>query len=117
MKASLVITLSLLACLLTSPAEATGQRQSDKPTHVTVTEDWRACNADSDCVQVGLGCNGCCDYDAVAKDKEPVFNETFKSLCADYKGGVCECHDPDRKQPACVNNRCAMVKPKLQETP
>lgn len=96
MKPKVIITLSLLACLLTSPAEAMGERKSDKPSRVTMAED-RACSADSDCVQVELSRSGCCDYDAVAKVHKALYDKAAKLTCEGYKGGVCECYDPDYK--------------------
>ena len=103
--------LSIMICLLLFSTQSIAmgdKKRSHDSYRVEVTESMRPCQTSADCDQVGIHCSGCCQYDAVAKTQALVFKEKYQSVCKGYEGGVCECHDSDRKQPECIDNRCVL---------
>jgi len=72
---------------------------------VEVTEAMRPCQTDTDCIQIDR--SGYCDYDAVAKNQEALFEAQKKSQCRKPKT-ACDCIPDKTKKPACVENRCVL---------
>jgi hypothetical protein len=77
---------------------------------VQVTERYRPCGLDDDCILVGTSCNGCCAQDAIrAHDRDAyVFNHEL--ACRDYSGPECDCAFADIV-PRCVDGLCAVATP------
>lgn len=75
-----------------------------------VTPEMQACAADADCVLVEEGCDGCCNYLSINKENLSAFSQQKQQLCKDYRGAVCECHNPVN-HPVCQNSRCTLIEP------
>jgi hypothetical protein len=77
---------------------------------VEVTERYRSCELDDDCVLVGTSCNGCCEQDAIRSPDRDAYTVNHELACSDYSGPECDCDFADIV-PRCVDGLCAAVTP------
>jgi hypothetical protein len=80
-----------------------------KGVRIAVTEPFRACTEDSDCVLVDVDCNGCCTRDAIAQSLQSVYDESKRHACSSYMGAICDCSFEDL-EPRCIDARCLAEK-------
>jgi hypothetical protein len=75
---------------------------------VPVTDRYRPCGLDEDCVLVGTSCNGCCEQDAIRAHDREAYRLNHALACSDYQGPECDCEFADLV-PRCQNGRCRAV--------
>jgi hypothetical protein len=68
-----------------------GLATTERGDTVVITDEWRDCEQDSDCVLVDTSCDGCCQRDAIATSLEATYGPAQVDACADYEGGECDC--------------------------
>jgi hypothetical protein len=77
---------------------------------VQVTERYRPCGLDDDCILVGTSCNGCCEQDAIRAQDRDAYAVNHELACRDYSGPECDCSFADIV-PRCVAGLCAVATP------
>jgi len=77
---------------------------------VQVTDRYRACGLDDDCVLVGTSCNGCCEQDAIRAHDRDAYAFNHELACSDYRGPICDCSLADIV-PRCIDGLCATAEP------
>lgn len=100
MKSILALTFYVLLAL--SSIAATSKNGEDIPV------EYKACKLDSECIQVGNDCAGCCKYAAIQKTFKVAFDKRLKGICRSYQHGMCECCGPDF-QVKCLDSKCSLV--------
>lgn len=75
---------------------------------IEISDAWKACQTEADCVLVWTSCDGCCGQEAIATSREQEFDAASPGLCADYEGGVCDCA-PLPTTIDCVASLCTLV--------
>ena len=92
-----------------SGTQTTGGLQR-RGAEVLIGSSYRPCSADEDCVLVDVGCDGCCQRDAIAEDLRADYMTEHGAICADYRGAICDCgYTP--LEPHCVDARCVALPP------
>jgi hypothetical protein len=77
---------------------------------VLIGSSYRPCSADRECMLVDVGCNGCCQRDAISEELRTNYLTEHAALCADYRGAICDCaYTP--LEPRCIDAQCAAVAP------
>jgi hypothetical protein len=72
---------------------------------VVVTEIYRECLSDADCVLVRVSCDGCCQRDAIASELGAEFEAAREEACRGYSGAECDC-DIQPATARCMESRC-----------
>jgi hypothetical protein len=79
-------------------------------TEVKITERYRSCELDDDCILVGTSCNACCERDAISALDLDAYTTNRELACSDYRGPECDCMAAD-VVPRCVDGLCAALTP------
>ncbi len=60
---------------------------------VDISEDYKICDSDSDCMLVNTGCDFCCQRQAINRSFESVYPQQFQAACTEYdfSQGICSC--------------------------
>jgi hypothetical protein len=74
-------------------------------TEVQVTDRYRSCAVDDDCLLVDTSCNGCCGRDAIRAQDQEAYQTNFAQACSGYQGPICDCQPPDLV-PLCQEGLC-----------
>jgi iron only hydrogenase large subunit-like protein len=109
----------LLVCLLCAAACGDPLPLTNDDSQVVVTEKYRACSNDSDCVLASTSCNGCCERDAITSDLADEFDRERTKSCSGYEGPVCDCVFLPLAA-RCIDDRCeteATEEGPTEETP
>jgi len=77
---------------------------------VQVTERYRPCGLDDDCILVGTSCNGCCEQDAIRAHDRDAYAINHELACSGFSGPECNCSFADIV-PHCVDGLCRAVAP------
>lgn len=80
-----------------------------KPVAVFVVPvEFQKCILDSDCVEVGNDCAGCCQSKAINFNFKIKFEKQMSDFCKSYKGPVCDCCAPDFHA-KCRQSKCELI--------
>ncbi|MDO8559735.1 MAG: hypothetical protein Q7S23_01715 [bacterium] len=66
------------------------------------------CLDDNDCAWIGTRCDSCSCGDTVNVATTQRYEDQLKTLCADYRGAVCD-YNCTATKPRCVNRRCVLA--------
>lgn len=75
---------------------------------LVVTDRYRPCGVDDDCILVGTSCSGCCDQDAIRAHDRDAYRTNSELACSGYQGPICDCQPLDLV-PICRDGLCAAV--------
>jgi hypothetical protein len=97
----------LLMWLSMSPCAAEDGRTVTRflKAEVSISDGFKKCHSNQDCVLVHTGCDHCCQTQAINRSLVKEFEEKFLTACEGYSGRVCDCMALP-SQAVCDNDRC-----------
>jgi hypothetical protein len=72
---------------------------------VSLSDGFKKCHSNQDCVLVATGCDHCCQTQAIHGNLLKEFEAKFLAACEGYSRGVCDCV-AGPSQAICDNHRC-----------
>jgi hypothetical protein len=87
------------------PVEDAGFTLERVGANVRVSDRYRTCGVDDDCVLVSTSCNACCDQDAIGTGDRDAYRTNFERACSGYQGAICDC-EPLDLVPICQDGSC-----------
>jgi hypothetical protein len=83
--------------------------QVTNPRRVLVTDLFKLCSENRDCIVVGTRCDGCCEVAAVNLKSKISFEALFTKTCGREKAPPCACGGGASAKARCNRGKCTVL--------
>lgn len=88
-------------------------KSNDREGYGIITDNLKKCEKNDDCILVPIGCDGCCQYDALNKNNNDIYHKLLTDSCKEYSGAVCDCLSMSdlgyEEKAVCENGLCRRI--------